>query len=139
MSEYLRPVPVPDHQSAPFWQACREHRLALQKCGGCGTFRYPPRPVCPSCRSRGVEWTNLSGRGTVFSWITVVHPVPREVYAQDVPYVVALIDLEEGTRIASNIIGCDPAAVHGGMAVEVVFDDVTPEVTLPKFRPVAKA
>jgi uncharacterized protein len=139
MSEYLRPIPVPDHQSAPFWQACRENRLSLQVCGECGTHRYPPRPVCPQCRSRQVLWSEVSGRGKVFSWITVVHPVPREVYAADVPYVVALIDLEEGARIASNIIGCDPSAVHGGMDVEVVFDDVTSEVTLPKFRPARQA
>jgi uncharacterized OB-fold protein len=138
MSEYLRPLPAPDPQSAPFWQGCREHRLLVQRCTSCGTHRYPPRPVCPKCRSRSLDWAASTGRGTVFSWITVVHPVPKEVYGKDVPYVVALIALDEGVRIASNIVGCEPSAIVAGMPVEVVFDDVTPEVTLPKFRPVPR-
>jgi uncharacterized OB-fold protein len=76
-----------------------------------------------------------SGRGTVYSWIVVERPIPAEVYGDDVPYVVALIELDEGVRLPSNLIDCAPAEITGGLAVEVVFDDVTPEVTLPKFRP----
>ena len=76
-----------------------------------------------------------SGRGTVFSWIMVRHPVPAEVYGADVPYTVALIDLEEGVRMASNVVGCDPEALHAGMRVSVHFDDVTPEISLPRFKP----
>lgn len=135
MGEYLKPVPAPDPDSAPFWAGCREGRLLLQKCSGCGAFRYPPGPVCPHCRSREAEWVQSAGRGKVYSWIVVTHPVPKEVYAADVPYVVALIELDEGVRIASNIVGCAPAEVRGDMRVEVRFDDVAPGVTLPRFRP----
>ena len=76
-----------------------------------------------------------SGRGTVFSWIVVVHPVPKEVYRDDVPYVVALVELEEGVRMPTNIIGCDPQAITADMAVEVVFDQVADDLVLPRFRP----
>jgi uncharacterized OB-fold protein len=75
----------------------------------------------------------------VFSWIVVVHPIPREIYADEVPYVVALIDLEEGARMASNIVGCAPGDVTAGMPVEVVFEKLTEEITLPKFRPAVGA
>lgn len=135
MTAYLKPLPAPDPDSAPFWQACREHELIVQRCAECGEHRYPPRPVCPQCRSRASDWARSAGMGRVFSWIVVRHPVPREVYGDDVPYVVALIELDEGVRMASNIIGCKPDEVRAGMRVEIVFDDVTAEVTLPKFRP----
>lgn len=135
MAEYLRPLPLPDPDSAPFWKGCREHRLMLQRCAACAQHRYPPHAYCPSCRSPDVEWVASSGRGSVFSWIVVTHPVPREVFESEVPYVVALIELDEGVRIASNIVGCAPGDVYAGMRVGVWFDDVTPETTLPKFRP----
>lgn len=139
MNAYLKPLPEHDPDSLPFWQGCRERRLCIQRCKGCGTHRYPPHRHCPNCRSAEAEWVTLGGRGKIYSWIVVRHPVPAEVYAGEVPYVVALIDLEEGVRMASNIVGCDPSRVHAGMPVEVVFEDVTPEVTLPKFRPVGGA
>lgn len=139
MGDYLKPVPVPDPDSAPFWAACREHRLVLQKCTACGAVRYPPGPFCPHCRARAAEWIESAGCGRVFSWIVVTHPVPKEVYAGDVPYVVALVELDEGVRMASNVVGCTPAAVHGDMRVEVVFDDVAPGTTLPRFRPAGGA
>ena len=139
MSDYLKPVPAPDPDSAPFWAGCRDHRLMLLKCVACGAFRYPPGPVCPHCRARESEWVQSPGRGKVYSWIVVTHPVPKEVYAADVPYVVALIELDEGVRIASNIVGCAPADVCGDMRVEVRFDDVAPGVTLPRFVPAGSA
>ena len=82
-----------------------------------------------------MQWVRASGQGKVYSWIVVTHPVPREVYGDEVPYIVALIDLAEGTRMASNIIGCKPDDVVADMAVEVVFEDVSEDVTLAKFRP----
>ena len=139
MGDYLKPVPAPDPDSAPFWAGCREHRLMLQKCGACGAFRYPPGPLCPHCRAREARWVQSAGRGKVYSWIVVTHPVPKEVYAADVPYVVALIELDEGVRIASNIVGCTPAEVRGDMRVEVRFDEVAPGVTLPRFGPAGSA
>lgn len=135
MGEHLRPLPEPDPDSAPFWEGCRAHRLLLQRCGDCMAWRFPPGPRCAGCGSPRSTWHDASGRGTVYSWIVVTHPVPREVYAAEVPYVVALIELEEGVRMPTNLVGCDPRAVTAAMAVEVIFDDVTPAVTLPRFRP----
>jgi len=135
MSLYSKPLPAPDVDSAPYWDGCKSHRLLLQRCDACASFRFPAGPVCPNCNSREARWMPASGRGTVFSWIVVRHPVPAEVYGADVPYTVALIDLEEGVRMASNVVGCDPEALHAGMRVSVHFDDVTPEISLPRFKP----
>ncbi len=139
MNDYAKPLPVADADSAPFWEACREGELRLQQCAGCAAYRYPPASLCPSCGGGETRWTVLSGRGRVFSWIVVVHPIPRAAYAEEVPYVVALIDLDEGARMASNIVGCAPGEVTAGMEVEVVFEKVTDQVTLPKFRPAGGA
>lgn len=132
---YLKPLPVPDPDSQPFWQGCKQHKLLLRRCLECRRFRFPPGPVCPHCRSRQSEWSEASGLGQVFSWIVVHHPVPKEVYAAEVPYVVALIELEEGVRMASNVIACPPAEIVAGMPVRVSFEDVTEAISLPKFRP----
>ncbi|MCC7273772.1 MAG: OB-fold domain-containing protein [Alphaproteobacteria bacterium] len=137
MTAYGKPLPVPDADSRHFWAGCRSHRLLLQRCRSCGTHRFPAGALCPACRSREADWIESRGRGTVFSWITVRHPVPRDVYAADVPYVVALVDLEEGVRMATNIVGCAPEEVTAGMPVEVAFEDVTAEISLPRFRPAA--
>lgn len=135
MSDYLKPLPVPDPDSAPFWEGCRVHKLLLQQCSACGSYRFPANQVCPHCSSREAAWVQSSGRGSVFSWVVVRHPVPAEVYGEDVPYTVALIDLDEGVRMASNIIGCEPDDIRAGMQVSVQFDDVSPEISLPKFKP----
>ncbi len=136
---YSKPLPVADPDSAPYWAGCRRHRLLIQRCDGCGQVRFPPSGSCPACGSDRAAWIEASGRGTVYSWIVVVRPIPAEVFAGEVPYVVALIELDEGVRMPSNLIECAPGEITGGLAVEVVFDDVTPEVTLPKFRPVRRA
>lgn len=132
---YSKPVPVPDPDSRPFWEGCREGRLLIQRCRACGQHQFPPGNVCSSCRSDQIEWTQASGRGTVFSWIVVVHPVPKPVYEKDVPYVVALVDLEEGVRMPTNIVGCDGDRIVAGMPVKVFFDRVDDDVVLPRFRP----
>lgn len=136
MTGYRKPLPVADSVSAPYWEACRRHELLLQRCTDCQTCRFPPTPLCSRCHSPRAEWMKASGRGKVYSWNVVVHPVPRELYADEVPYVVALVELEESVRLPTNIVGCDPSRVEAEMLVEIVFDDVTPDVTLPKFRPV---
>jgi len=132
---YDKPLPVLDPESTPFWEACRGHRLKIVKCGDCGQLRFPPTSFCPNCNSNCVEWVEASGKGTVFSWIVVRHPVPKDVYAGDVPYVVALVTLEEGVRMPTNIVGCAPEDVTASMPVAVQFRDVTPEITLPVFAP----
>jgi len=136
MSEYLRPLPGPDAVSQPFWDGCARHELLLQCCAACGRHRFPPSPVCADCGSDAAEWVPASGRGTVYSWIVVRHPVPRESFEREVPYVVALVALDEGVRMASNVVGCAPDRVRAGMPLEVVFDDVQDGVALPKFRPI---
>lgn len=135
MTHVGKPVPAPDHDSQTFWDGCRRHQLLVQRCADCGQTRFPPSAQCPHCRSRNAAWVQCSGRGRVFSWIVVVHPVPKDVYAGDVPYVVALVELDEGVRVSTNIVGCDPHAVTADMPVEVVFDDVADELTLPRFKP----
>lgn len=135
MTAYGKPVPAPDTDSAPYWQGCREHRLLIQKCGSCGAVRFPPAGLCPDCGSATHDWISASGRGEVYSWIVVTHPVPKDIYAGEVPYVVALVELDEGVRLPTNIVECDPHDVTAGMPVEVVFDDVDDTLTLPKFRP----
>ena len=135
MTEYKKPVVVPSEDSTPFWAAAKEHRLALQKCGTCGSFRFPPAPLCPECTAMGGDWTDLKGRGKVFSFV-VFHRAYHPSFEGDLPYAVALVELEEGPRLISNIVGIPPDRVHCDMPVEVVYDDVTPGCTLPKFKPV---
>ncbi len=135
MTAYGKPVPAPDADSAPYWQGCREHRLLIQKCGACGAVRFPPASLCPDCGSAAHDWIAASGRGRVYSWIVVTYPVPKDIYAGDVPYVVALVELDEGVRLPTNIVECDPHDLMADMPVEVVFDDVDDTLTLPKFRP----
>ena len=132
---YNKPVPAPDSESRPFWDACRQHKLLIQRCDSCGQNRFPPTTFCPHCQSGDTKWVAASGRGTVFSWIVVRHPVPKEVYAPDVPYVVAIIELAEGVRMVGNIEGCVPEAVAAKMPVSVGFRDVSPDLTLPVFSP----
>lgn len=129
-----KPVPEADPDSAPFWAGCREEKLLLQRCAECRAFRYPPASRCAACGSAASEWVEASGRGRVFSWIVVRHPVPREVYGDEVPYVVALVALEEGPRMATNIVGCAPEAVRADMPVKVSFRQ-RDGVTLPVFSP----
>jgi len=132
---YAKPLPVPDSESTPFWDGMREGRLMLQRCASTGEHLFPPVTFCPGSLERP-EWVQVSGKGTVFSWIVVRHPVPRDVYADDVPYVVALVTLDEGCRMTGNIFDCPPDEVRAGMPVEIVFNRVTNEITLPAFRPV---
>jgi uncharacterized OB-fold protein len=135
---YDKPVPVPDPDSAPFWEGCRRNTLLIQRCRSCDHAQFPPSSVCASCESRDIAWTEASGSGTVFSWIVVRHPVPKPVYANEVPYVVALIDLAEGVRMPSNVIGCAPEEIRAAMPVEVTFRRVTDDIVLPLFRPAGR-
>jgi uncharacterized OB-fold protein len=135
MSEYLKPIPVPSEDSQPFWAAAKRHELSLQRCGTCGSFRFPPAPVCPECTALGGDWTKLKGRGTIFSFV-VFHRAFHKSFEKDVPYAVALVELEEGPRLVTNIVGVAPDQIRCDMPVELVFEDVTPKCTLPKFKPV---
>lgn len=130
---YDKPLPVLEELNAPFWQAAKRGELAMQRCDDCGHVRYPIAHVCPKCLSERYRWKTLSGRGTVYSSI-VFHQVYNQAFAQDVPYNVSLIQLEEGPRMISNVVGIAPADVEVGDEVEAVFDAVTSEVSIPRFR-----
>jgi uncharacterized OB-fold protein len=106
----------------------------MQKCQQCGYIRFPASIVCPKCHSLEAEWAKLSGKGRVYSFI-IYHQAYHPSYKDDLPYAVAIIQLDEGPRMESNIIGCKMEDIKIDMPVEVVFDDVTDEVTLPKFKP----
>lgn len=136
MTDAQRPLPVPDPVTRPFWDSLKAHAVQLQRCGGCARFIYYPRSVCPSCMSDDLVWTPVSGRGVVHAF-TIPHRHPNPAFASQAPYVVALIELAEGARMLSNLVEVDPTpeAVKVGMAVEIVYEEVTDAITLPRFRP----
>lgn len=132
--EYKKPLPRPTLISKPFWDGLREERLLIQRCRECGSLQHYPRPHCIRCLSLDLEWTQASGRGTVYSY-TIVRRAANPAFAEDVPYVLAVIELEEGPHLSGNVVGVPPEEVRIGMPVEAVFDHVTPEATLLKWRP----
>ncbi len=129
-----KPMPRPTPWSQPFWDAAREHRLVLKKCKSCGTLQHPPYLYCPQCSSEEAEWVEASGKATLYGYTVNEFAVPFPFW-DDLPYVTAIIDLAEGVRMISNVVDCPPAELVNGMALEVVFEDVSPEFTLPKWRP----
>ena len=130
-----KPKPRPAPESLPYWQAAKEHRLALPRCEDCEKFWHPPSRTCPHCLSANFAFRDVSGRGKVFSFVTF-HRVYRPAFAEEVPYVVALVELEEGPRLLTNILGVSHEDVRCEMPVEVVFDDYDADISIPKFRPV---
>jgi len=135
MAEYRKPLPSTTWvESKEYWEGCKNHELRIQRCKDCGAYRWYPRPMCHQCNSMNVEWVKASGKGTVYIWTVVVHPTGA-VWVDEVPYTVAIVELEEGVRMLSNMVDCEPEELRVGMPVEVVFDDVTDQVTLPRFRP----
>ena len=131
---YDLPLPRPTAVSKPFWDAAREHRLVVQRSSRTGKTILYPRIVSPFAADDALEWVDASGKGRVVA-ATVVRTSTDPAWAQRTPYVVAIVELEEGARLTTNIVDCDPDTVRPGMAVAVRFDDVTPEVTLVKFAP----
>ena len=130
-----RPVPRIDEESRPFWEACARHELYIQKCKNCGTAFYYPRGFCPEDLSADFEWVKCSGRGKVYTY-TVTRQNQSSGFRDKVPYVMAYVELEEGIRMLTNIVDCDPKDVAIGMSGEVTFEDVTPDISIPLFRPV---
>ena len=130
-----KPVPVPTRETQPYWEGCKSHELRIQKCAACRHYQFYPRLYCTACMSDQVEWVKASGCGKVLSFTIVYRPV-TQAFAADVPYVVALITLDEGPQLMSNVVGCPPEKVHIGMPVEVTFEDWTADISVPKFKPV---
>ncbi len=129
-----KPKPRPAPESLPYWQTAREHRLALPKCEACQQFWFPPSRTCPHCLSTRFSFETVSGKGKIYSFVTF-HRVYRPAFEHDVPYVVALVELDEGPRLLTNILGVAYDQVTCDMRVEVVFDDFDSEISIPKFRP----
>lgn len=133
----VKPIPAPDDLTRPYWEAAKKHELRIQRCSACQTYRHPPGPTCPTCNSDSYEWTQLSGRGTVYSFI-----IDRRLMVPgfNEPYAVIQVVPEEAqtdvVRITANLRDCDLADIRIGMAVEVLFEQRTDDVVLPQFRPV---
>lgn len=134
MTTYAKPLPGVDVEAAPFWEYCKKHELRMQKCTQCGHVRNPPSILCPKCHSMDVAWKKLSGKGKVYSY-TVFHRLYHEAFRNDIPYAVGIIQLDEGPRMLSNIIGCKIEDIKIDMPVKVYFEDITDKFALPKFKP----
>jgi len=126
------PLPVPDEDSAPFWEYCRNGELRAQRCTACGRLRYPPRPTCPQCGSTAIEWQKLSGRGKVYTY-AVSHQAVHPALEGRIPFTTLVVELEEGIRMTSNLAEGSPA-IEIGTPLEVVFEPVSDEITLPRFK-----
>ena len=133
---YNKPIPAPSPETARYWQGCRAHELWLPYCLSCDRFHFYPRAFCPYCFSWEIEWRQVSGRGKLYSF-AIQHRVWHPAWRGEVPYVTALVELDEGPRLYTNLVEVepDPAHIHCDMPVEVVFEDMSDEISLPKFRP----
>jgi uncharacterized OB-fold protein len=130
-----KPVPEVNPWAKPFWEAAHQKKLIIQKCPDCYKHIFYPRLLCPHCFSENLEWVEASGKGTIYSYTVVMNNAPS-AFINDIPYVVALIKLDEGVQMLSNIVECDPEEVRCDMPVEVTFEKLSEDFTLPKFRPV---
>ena len=131
-SPTARPAPIVTDDNAVFWDAAREGRLVAQRCTGCRVLRHPPRPQCPHCGSLDIDVVELSGAGMLYSYAVLHHP---QNPAFEYPVLAALVDLDEGIRIVSNLTDVEPGAVRIGMRVTVHFLEVADDRKVPVFRP----
>ena len=132
MSEpYTRPIPQADEESREFYEGARRHELMLMRCEGCGAWRMPSRPRCPDCWSTQTAWAKASGRGTLYSFGLMHQKFPG--FEDDVPYNYAIVELEEGPRIVTNIVGVAADEIRVNMPVVAVFDDIADDATVVRF------
>jgi uncharacterized protein len=129
-----KPLPQIDPESQTYWTAAREGRLLIKRCADCGKAHHYPRELCPHCHSDRVTWEQASGKGTVYTY-TVARRPAGPAFKGDTPYVVALVELAEGPRMMTNLITVAPERVRIGMPVQLRFETITDEVSLPKFMP----
>ncbi len=128
------PLPEPTPTTQPFWDGAHRHVLSIQRCKGCGVHIFYPRPACPECGSVELEWNEVSGRGTLYSFTIARRPTARD-FADKVPYAIAIVELEEGPHVATNVVGCDLETLRIGQPLKAVFEDVSDEISLVHFRP----
>lgn len=131
---YQKPLPQPNADDRFFWDGCREHRLLFQKCLNCDLVRWPPSIICPSCHSYDTELVKATGKGTVYTY-AVYHQAYHPGFKSEVPYITAVIELEEGPHFLSNLVGYESQEIECDLPVEVVWEDITEEFSLPRFRP----
>ncbi len=134
MSDYIKPLPVPSKWSQPFWDGAKQHKLLLKKCAKCGHIDHPPYLYCTECSAEQYKWVEASGRGMIYAFTTTLIGAPLP-FTEDIPYTIAMVDLDEGPRMLTTIVDAEPAELKIGMKVEVVFDNVTEEIAIPRFRP----
>jgi uncharacterized OB-fold protein len=133
MTTPLPPLPEPGPDAREFWAGCRRHELRLQRCEACRRVRFAPRPGCPWCGALRFDWIAASGRGRIVSW-TVVHRPTLPAFETLVPYAAAVVQLDEGPFLVGQLRGCDPRDIGPGMPVQVEFDDLSADVSLPHWR-----
>jgi uncharacterized protein len=135
-ADYTKPLPRPLNPglTRPFWEAAKRHELVMPRCTTCDHLFFYPRSECPRCFSTTLEWVRVSGRGRLHSF-TIVYQPANAAFRDSAPYVYAVVQLDEGPRLVSNVVQCDPEAVRVDMPLVAIFDDVTPEWTLVKFKP----
>ncbi len=134
-TEYKKPLPLIDEDSRPYWEGAKRHELMLKRCTRCGRH-FHLEYACWDCAESTLEWVRASGRGTVYTF-NIFHQAYHPGFKDELPYNTAVIELAEGPLLISNIVGCPDEAIRIGLPGEVVFDDVPPEVPLPRFRPTA--
>ena len=135
MAENKKPLPVPTPETQHYWDGARAGELLLQRCKDCGKTYFPPRPFCPECASRSVDVIKASGKGKLYSYIINHRPAPG--FEEDAPYAIAVVELDEGPRLMTNIVDCEqtPEALQLDMALEVTFEKINDDISLPKFKP----
>jgi len=137
MADYTKPLPNPADPdlTAPFWEAAKRHELLIPRCRSCDSYFWFPRPACPTCLKEDWEWTEVSGKGRLHTF-TVVRQPSNPSFNEDVPYAYAVVQLDEGPRMVSNIVDCEiPDGLAVDMALEASFDDVDDDWTLVKVKP----
>lgn len=132
---YRKPLPKPNADDKFFWDGCREHKLLFQKCLNCNLVRWPPSIICPGCYSNDTGVIEATGNGTIYTY-AVYHQAYHPGFEGDIPYVTAVIELEEGPHLLSNLVDCALDEIECDMPVQVVWENVTEEFSLPKFKPV---
>jgi len=134
--DILRPLPQPTPEAKPYWDGLREDKLMLPRCRQCRRAFFYPRVLCPFCHASDIEWFQASGRGRLYSF-EILHQQFNRAFKVKLPCVLAMVELEEGPRLLSNLVGVepDPAKIRCDTPVEVVFEKLTDELTLPLFRP----
>ena len=136
MPEWNKPLPSVVGETRPYWDSCRRGELVIQRCDKCSEYQFYPRGICANCWSNDIKWVRASGRGTVWTY-TVTYQNRTQGFTQEIPYVLALVELEEGVRMFSNIVECNPREVTIGMPVEVTFVQATDRISVPYFKPAA--